>query len=186
MSKDRDNKTGIAGSSIADAIRSANALPDGPADAATIIDTMVKEQEKVLLEKQADRELYGPVECSAADGSVTERFGRKSCAAIQVVVPCPALGLKFDTTVWGRLVNDPTGTTVTFEAGMPKGMRSIDEHGKDRLLAHIEVGAQSWAGYEKTTDAVIAKLTGQTAKPGTIGARPKLVKRVVLAPALTA
>lgn len=165
---------------IADAIKKAGAMPDGPADAAAIIDTMLEKQEQVLTALQADRELYGAVECASADGTVTERFGRKSCAAIQVQVPVPSLGLKIDATIWGRLITDATGTTVSFEAGMPKGIRATDEHGKDRLLAHIEVGAQTWPGYEKTTDAVIRKLTGQTAAAGTVGARPKLVKRVML------
>lgn len=178
---DQRSTSSSGDTAIADAIRKAGATPDGPANAAAIIDTMVKGQEEVLAAKQADRELYGPVECASADGTVTERFGRKSCAAIAVVVPIPSLGLKLDATIWGRLVNDATGTTVTFEAGMPKGIKATDEHGKDRLLAHIEIGAQSWPGYDKTTDAIIRKLTGQTATVGSVGARPKLVKRVVMA-----
>lgn len=166
---------------IGEAMKAAGAVPDGPANAADIIEDKLEEQKVLLEQKQADRELYGPVECSSADGTVTERFGRKSCAAIQVMIPVPSLGLKIAATIWGRLINDATGTTVTFEGGMPRDLKPMDENGKDRLLAHIETGAQSWPGYEKTTDAIVAKLTGQNAKPGTVGARPKLVKRVQLA-----
>lgn len=165
---------------IGAAIVAAGAIPDGPANAAEIIADMVEGQKEVLAAKQVERELYGPVECSSADGNVTDRFGRKSCAAIAVQVPIPSLGLKLDATLWGRLIMDATGTTIIFEAGMPKGLKAMDEHGKDRLLAHIETGAQAWPGYDKTTDAVAAKLTGQNAKPGTVGGRPKLVKRVQL------
>lgn len=165
---------------IGEAMKAAGAIPDGPVDAADQIEVKLEEQKVLLATKQADRELYGPVECSSADGNVTDRFGRKSCAAISVQVPIPSLGLKLDATLWGRLIMDATGTTIIFEAGMPKSLKAMDEHGKDRLLAHIEVGAQAWPGYDKTTDAVAAKLTGQNAKPGTVGGRPKLVKRVQL------
>lgn len=186
MSKNHDRQAQSTGdTALANAIRNAGAVPDGPADAAEQIEEMIEGQKEVLATLQADRELYGPVECASADGTVTERFGRKSCAAIALQVPIPALGLKLDVTIWGRLVNDATGTTVTFEAGMPKGIRATDENGKDRLLIHAELGAQSWPGYEKTTDAVMRKLTGQTATAGTVGARPKLVKRVIMAAATT-
>lgn len=188
MSKNnRSNDQGVAGSTIADQIRANNAVPDGPANAAEIIESMIESQAEVLETIQADRAFYGPVECASADGNVTDRFGRKSCAAISVMVPIPLLGLKLTGTIWGRLVNDTNGTTVTFEGGMPKELKALDETGKDRLLAHMELGAQAWAGYEKTTDAVIAKLTGQTGKTvaGQL-ARPKLVKKVVLSAAPTA
>lgn len=181
MAQNKRTDQGIAGSTIADQIRAANAVPDGPPNADKIIESMVEEQAEVLEAIQQDRALYGPVECASADGNVTDRFGRKSCAAISVMIPIPSLGLKLAGTIWGRLINDANGTTVTFEGGMPKDLKAMDETGKDRLLAHMEVGAQAWAGYEKTTDAVIAKLTGQTAK-ATAGqlVRPKLVKRVVM------
>lgn len=147
------------------------------------------EVDKIISEMQAGQaELmtlrdhgYGPVECSSADGTVSERFGRKSCAVIECIVPVPMLGIKIMGTIWGRLETKADGTTVKFEASMPKGVKHIDDAGKERILAHMENGAAEWAGFEKATDAASAKLMGQTtAKPGTVGARPTLVKRVVM------
>lgn len=140
------------------------------------IDAMLTDQAAHLTALKAVG--YGAVDCSAADGDVSERFGRKSCPVIEVAVPIPALGIKLTGTIWGRLVNGTDGTTVTFEAGMPKGVKHMDAAGKERLLAHMENGAAAWPGYDKATDAASAKLTGQTA--GTVGARPKLVKRIVM------
>lgn len=180
MSKN-DNKRGTDATlttAIGAALAAAGATPDGPANAANIIEEMVEGQAQLLATRQAERDLYGPVECASADGNVSDRFGKKSCAAITVLVPIPSLGLKLTGTIWGRLVSLPTGTEIKFEAGMPKDLRAMDEAGKDRLLAHMEIGAQLWPGYEKTTDAVAAKLTGQT--PKGINARPNLVKRVIM------
>lgn len=138
---------------------------------------MHKDQQALLMLKDG----YGAVECSSADGSVSERFGRKSCAVIECIVPIPLLGIKIMGTIWGRLETKADGTTVKFEASMPKGIKHIDDAGKDKLLAHIENGAVEWAGYEKATDAATAKLMGQVKAPGTVGGRPTLVKRVVMA-----
>lgn len=167
-------------SALSAAITAAGITTPGPANAADIIEDMIDDQKEVLQALQESRLAYGDVEFASADGTVSDRFGKKSCAAIACSVPIKELGIKIDVTIWGRLTSDQHGTSITFEAGMPKGIRALDETGKDRLMAHVENAAMLWPAYDKTTDAIAAKLTGQTAKPGTANVRPKLVKRVQL------
>lgn len=130
---------------------------------------------------------YGAVECSSANGSVSEKYGRKSIAVIAAKVPITSLGIVIEVTLWGQLVNKPDGTEISFSASMPKGIKALDSIGKDRLLAHVENSCVRWAGYDKATDAAQRELLGQKPKPvaGEVG-RPRLVKQVKLAASDTA
>lgn len=153
-------------------------------DNAEVIDTKIadltKEQEAFLSAIKSTT--YGTVDCNASDGQVSERFGRKSCAAIEALVTVPALGIRLPVTIWGRLVVSATGSEITFEASAPKGMKFLGD-GKEMLLAHAENAAFAWNGYDKATAAAEARLMGQTAKitgaNGAVISRPKLVKRVI-------
>lgn len=120
---------------------------------------------------------FGVVSCSRPNNStVSERFGRKSIATIACSVPINVIGAVVDVTIWGRLESKADGTKVTFEAGVPKGMKFPDAADYERFLAHVEASAVAWIGYEGATDAAVAKLLGNEPKSDT--ARPRLVKAV--------
>lgn len=180
MANQNNRATGVAGSTIAEQLRETQKVVEST-DAADKIIAKMKEENSLLLAAMK-KVGYGEVECSLAEGTVSERFGKKSCAVIEVTLPIPHLGLRIIGTIWGRLENKPEGTTVTFEAAMPKFIKATDAVAKERILAAMENGAAAWAGFDKATASAEARLMGQTTKvePGET-ARPKLVKRVLLA-----
>lgn len=200
MSKNGRQGTSAVSPSIADQL-------EGVDDAAksAIITRAVDDQN--LLMKARELVSYGEPTFAVADGSVSERFGRKSVPVITVVVPIALLGIKFTSTIWGRLENKTDGSVITFEASMPKDVKPIDATGKDRLLAHVENTASQWGSpvkltnadgspmldennnqvvvgseYLKATTSAEARLMGVKAPTiaGQLG-RPTLRKRVVLA-----
>jgi hypothetical protein len=178
----KDNRQGTAGADLKSALTTATA--DQPAAVESIIESMLEDQKAHLQDLKSIA--YGTVECNAADGAVYEKFGRKSCAAIECMVSVPALGLKLPLAIWARLAVTPDGTEITFEASAPKGAKFIGD-GKEMLLAHVENAAAGWPGYDKATASAEARLMGQKQKingaDGNQISRPKLVKRVVLATA---
>jgi hypothetical protein len=126
---------------------------------------------------------YGAVECEAALGSVSEKYGRKSIAVVRCLVPISGIGMKLDATLWGQLVTKSDGTEITFSASLPKGIKASSAADRDRFLAHVENSCVRWAGYEKATAAAEAELLGMRPKvaKGDPAARPRLVKQVKLA-----
>lgn len=120
---------------------------------------------------------WGPVECSAAGGSVSEKYGRKFIAAIKCLVPIPALGVVVETAMFGNLKVTAEETSVTFTASLPKSIKALNAESRDRFLAHVENSAAKWKDYEKVTDDAASELLGRKRK-SVAGERPRLVKQV--------
>lgn len=123
-------------------------------------------------------DVYGVVSCERpGNASVSERFGRKSIAAIQCKVPVLATGMVIDATIWGRLEIKSDGTTIRFEASVPKGVKIPESADAERFLAHVERSAMSWLGYDAATTAAERLLLGGT-KGDKDSARPVMVRLV--------
>lgn len=122
---------------------------------------MAKIPENAKLNREMAAE-YGVCECSKpTNAAIYEgRRGQKSTAAVNVVVPVPALGLNIQATIWARLNNSAEGRTVTFEAAVPKGLHFPNDADADRFREHVESSAVVWASYEAATDAAGERLTG--------------------------
>lgn len=179
--KDRSKDTSVAGSDLKTALAAATVTTPSPDAIDDTINAMVKEQEALLSNLKTIG--YGAVECNASDGKVTERFGNKSCAAIEAMVTVNVLGMKIPVTIWGRLSQKADGTEISFEASAPRGFKFVGD-GKTLLLAHVENAAAAWNGYDKATLAAESRLLGtaetMVGAGGQTISRPKLVKRVIV------
>lgn len=170
---------GIAGSTIAEQMR------DLPVEAqSAMIENALRDQEVLLKARQLVN--YGACTFTASDGQVSSKWGRKSAPAIECVVPIPLLGISIAATIWGELKTDTDGTRVVFAASMPRGIKSTDGDGKDRLLAHCENSAAEWSEFDKVTDRVTKLLTAPprvaNAKSGDKLTRPVLSRNVTAVP----
>lgn len=166
---------------IGAAIVAAGAVPDGPANAADIITDMLEKQEEVLETIQTAKAVYGEVECNAKDGAVSERYGRKSCEVMEIIVAVPAAGIRIVGSLYANLTTKAEGTFVEFTAYVPpKSIKYRDSDAKDLLLATMEHAASNWHGYDKATASAEKRLLGQTHKIAGQLERPRLVKRMGL------
>jgi len=135
--------------------------------------------DKVESAKREKRSPYGLISCAqAATDTVIERFGRKSTACIEAIVPILSTGMILSVTIWARLTNraDGSGQEVNFEAGVPKGVKLSG----DPLQAFknaVHSAANAWNGYDKATEAAASRLLGVKSTDKTVVTlRPRLVK----------
>lgn len=135
------------------------------------------------VESKGSKSLYGAPEFSASDnGSVSERYGKRSTAAVDITVPIASLGLKISTTLWCNLDRRSDGDRVIPSVRLPKNVKAIDTDAKDRFIEHIEDAIMAWPGYEPALMAAEKRLIdGGAAKVNAAGKvsafAPRLVKR---------
>lgn len=97
------------------------------------------------------------------------RGGGEFCVAITASVPMANTGLAVDAVIWASKENTSNGPVVTFRASLPRGLKAVAVDAferkavQDRFLAHVELGAIRWRGYDAAVEAAYAALTGTKA-----------------------
>jgi hypothetical protein len=124
--------------------------------------------------------VYGPVEfAKPARLNKVEKYGRVSCPAIVALVPILGTGLAVEAAVWGERKETKDGIEVEFAASLPRGFKPFGndaDDARENFIAHVELSAAKWPGFESATDAAVTLLTGIKTKTNKVE-RPRLVKR---------
>jgi hypothetical protein len=142
--------------------------------------THAMNEQKNVNKAKVETPLYGIVEfAKPAQLRKVEKYGRVSCPAIVCHVPILGTGLAVETAIWAERKETKDGIEVEFAASLPRGIKPFGDGADDareNFIAHVELSAVKWAGYDSATDAALALLTGTKIK-GKVEPRPRLVKR---------
>lgn len=124
------------------------------------------------------------------DKCYADRFDatKTSTKMLEVTVPIPHAGLRIKASVYAYLTRKSDGDEISYSAQLPgKGVVTADAHDKEQFLAHVELAASSWKGWEAATLAADNRLRGIKSKAASVSTgptleRPRLVKTVKPAP----
>lgn len=126
-----------------------------------------------------------------SDAVYPARFGGgKSTKVVECSVELPHAGVRVVASIYGNYTPTTDGHEIIFQANFPRGLKALDTVAKNEFLAHVELAAQRWPGWETASTAAMHRLLGT--KPASAGKlvsdkpaseRPRLVARI---PQLTA
>lgn len=129
---------------------------------------------------KADQSLesaFGDVICEVPDNAnVSEKFGRRSIAAVNIAVLVPTIGMRILATCWAAL--DPKDGKVKFSASLPRSLKSVDRIARETFLAYAETHMMAWAGFADARKAATMKLAGLAERGAGQAKRPTIENTV--------
>jgi hypothetical protein len=103
----------------------------------------------------------------------------RSVKMLEVTVPIESCGAMVTATVYGRLVPNSAGHTISYEASVPRGVHFESDEQRTAFLAHAEIAASRSSAWEKLMAQADAALLGIDAPVSENAvARPRLVRTV--------
>lgn len=131
--------------------------------------------------------LYGePIISLPENASVSEKYGAKSTAMLNVIIPIVSIGATVETTIWARLQNKSDGQVIEPSVGKPKGMKFTSSEAKAAFDTAIADSLTAWEPhYTKAFDAACDRLLNGVPKTGINGKANPLAPRLVKVAAKT-
>lgn len=124
-----------------------------------------KANRAAILEAARNVYPFGPAVVKKPDYEMTafENKMGKSCRVLEIDIPLIVGGLVVTASMYARI--DKAGTSITFEAGLPRGCKLPDSFDSERFKSHALKAASAFREWDTLQAKAEAVLTGRATKP---------------------